>query len=44
MKTKAALFLLMVIAFSCHLAGAEEPGNKPAFAPHDTARSRSVGA
>jgi hypothetical protein len=26
MKTKAALFLLMVIAFSCHLAGAEEPG------------------
>jgi hypothetical protein len=44
MKTNAALFLLLAIGFSCYLAGAEETGNTPGFAPHDTARSRSVGA
>jgi hypothetical protein len=30
MKTNAALFLLLAIAFSCCLAGAEETGNTPA--------------
>ena len=33
MKTNAALFLLLAIAFSCYLAGAEETGNTPGFAP-----------
>ena len=44
MKINAALSLLLAIAFSCCLAEAGQTGKTPLFAPHDTARSRSVGS
>jgi hypothetical protein len=43
MKTNAALLLLLAIAFSCCLAGAEETGDTPP-SRHMTLQEAPVGA